>query len=82
MTSKRKFYRRIFKIEVLSEEHIPEGVSLEDIGYWITEGHCSGVVKAEDEVEVDGKHMAVMLTAQGSDPEFFQLTSDGEDLDD
>lgn len=82
MTSKRKFYRTIIRYEILSEEPLGS-LSLEDIHYECTEGHCSGVfLPAErDNQEVDGAEMAIMLIEQGSDPEFFQLDEDGNDVD-
>jgi hypothetical protein len=76
----RKFYRTVIQIEILSEEPY-EGGDLDTIKYDITEGHCSGrlkdVVRSE---EKNGKEMAGLLCEQASDPEFFMLTKDGEDL--
>lgn len=81
MSSKRKFYRTIIQIEILSDEPY-EGDTLDMVQYDITEGHCSGqisdVVRNEEQ---DGKAMAKLLEEQRSDPEFFQLDSDGNDLD-
>jgi len=75
-----RFYRTVLKIEVLSEEPLAHGdMSLSDIDYAITEGHCSGVVTLDTEEEVDGPTMARLLIAQGSDPGFFGLTESGEE---
>lgn len=49
----------------------------------IMDGDCSG--KATTMVEnqvVSGKRMAKLLQEQGSDPEFFQLDENGNDLED
>ena len=79
--TKRKFYRTTIQIEILSEEPYTS-VSLEDINYDITDGHCSGELKdVVRNEEKSGKEMAALLMAQRSDPEFFQLTEDGEDLE-
>lgn len=75
----RTFYKAVFSIEVLSEEPIDD-MTLEDIEYAITEGHCSGVITKSDTVEMTGPEMAKALLAQGSDAEFFQLDDDGNDL--
>lgn len=80
MASKRKFYRTTIVIEVLSEEpYTPD--SVQQIDYDIIEGDCSGQMFAGKSFEVDGPTMAANLKAQGSDPEFFQLDDEGNDLD-
>ena len=76
----RKFYRRVVTIEILSEDEPPEWEDLADLEYLMTEGHCSGRTDAGFAEEVTPAQMAKLLIAQGSDPEFFSLTEDGEDL--
>jgi hypothetical protein len=79
----KKFYRTVMQVEILSEdEPYGEGVSLEEINYAITEGHCSGVIKCESSLEVTPKQMASLLIAQGSDPEFMQLDKNGNIIKD
>jgi len=70
MTESRKFYRQLFNIEVLSEGEPLNDVSLQDIDYEITNGHCSGIVKEAVREEVTAEKMAELLKTQGSDPEF------------
>jgi hypothetical protein len=65
-----KFYRQLFEVEVLSEGEPLNNVSLQDIDYEITDGHCSGIVKETVREEVTPERMAQLLKAQGSDPEF------------
>ncbi len=82
--SKRKFYRTVYQIEVLSEEKFDNegGMSLTDIDNAITDGDCSGRVKfIVNNEEKTGKEMAELLKEQGSDPEFFQLDENGNDLE-
>jgi len=79
--SKRKFYKRTYKIELLSEEPLRDDLSLETIAYEMSEGHCSGVVIDEGEKILTASKMAKELVAQGSDPEFFQITENGEDTE-
>ena len=78
----RKFHKTVFQIEVLSEDPYPEGRSLVDIAYDITEGECSGRVHRVSSEELDGRAMANALIEQDSDPEFFGLDQDGNKIDD
>lgn len=78
--SNRKFYRTVISVEVLSEEpYNPE--SLEGIAHDIIEGDCSGRWNVVSSKEVDGVEMAQLLYEQASEPAFFQLDDDGNDLD-
>lgn len=77
----RKFFRTIVKIEILSEdEPVGDGVSLEEINYAITEGHCSGRISVDCQEQVTARLMARLLLAQGSDPEFMMLDSEGNEI--
>jgi len=80
MSSKRKFYRTVYHVEVLSDGPC-SGMSLDEVLYEITEGHCSGDLSEDptDEV-VNGPTMAKMLLNQRSDPSFFGLSDNGEDF--
>lgn len=77
----RTFHRQVYVVEVLSEEELPD-MSLEDLAYEINEGHCSGQFLESFHQEVGGPCMAKLLQGQGSDPEFFQLTPEGDDTED
>jgi hypothetical protein len=84
MSEKRKFYRTVYQVEVLSEEKFDEsgGLSLTDIDEEITIGHSSGrVIKLIDNEEKTGPEMVALLQNQGSDPEFFRLDKKGNDLE-
>lgn len=79
--SKRKFFKTVFQIEVLSEDKPLNDVgSLHDIAYQIDEGDCSGVVKHIKSIRLTAEKAAKALIEQGSDPEFFQLDATGNDL--
>ena len=79
--SKRKFYRTVFTVEVLSEEPIRPDIDLVDLAYEITDGHASGRMDITEGKVLTGPQAAVALKAQGSDPEFFQLNDKGEDIE-
>jgi len=76
----KKFHRYVYKVEVLSENPLPSDICLNDVGWEITRGNCSGKMLDTEHEEVDGKKMAELLINQGSDPEFFNLTEDGEEF--
>ncbi len=73
---KKKFYRTVISIEVLSEKPYDFN-SLEDTCYDIMDGECSGKIKVVSKEEVYEEKMKKLLIAQGSDPDFFML--DGEE---
>lgn len=82
MATKKKLYRNVFVVEVLSEEPLPDGMSLQDIDYEITDGHCSGAITTKHyNQEVTGRKAAKMVMAQGTDPEFFQMNEFGNEVD-
>jgi hypothetical protein len=83
MASERKFFHNIVTIHVLSEDEPLSGdMSLSDIDYAITDGDSvGGGVEIRSE-EMTGKEAATRLSAYGSEPGFFQLDEDGNDLED
>lgn len=78
--TKRKFWKTIIQVEVLSEGPDLPPTDLNELAHLITEGECSGKVTTESVTKLNGKEAAKALQAQGSDPEFFQLTEDGGDI--
>ena len=81
MASNKTFYKTIVKVTILSEEPYPDTYNLQQIHYDIQEGDCSGVYEEIDRKEIDAETAAKELIKQGSDPEFFQLDEDGNDVD-
>jgi hypothetical protein len=79
--TKREFYKTVFTVTVLSEEPLNEP-DLSDLHHMITVGDCSGVVKQTSARVLNGLQAAQALQEQGSDPEFFQITEEGEDVSD
>jgi hypothetical protein len=80
MPSERKFHRTVYQIEVLSEEPMPD-ISLNDLAYEIIDGHCSGVFSEVSSDVVNATQIVALLKNQGSDPEFFMLDKNGEDVE-
>lgn len=80
MKSKRKFYKTLITLEVLSEEPIPDGMELESIIEEATTGGYSMEILKQNSVVIGGQAMAKRLIAQASSPEFFKLNEKGEDI--
>ena len=71
MSSNKKYYRTVFKIEILSDEPMAGvGFNLEGLAYEISEGHCSGMFLDEEVEECDEKRITELLENQGSDASF------------
>lgn len=80
--SKRKFYRNTFLVEVLTEEPIGSCPGLDTIQHQITDGAWNGeVTHLQENRPVRARRAAKLLQESGSDPEFFRLTPEGEDMD-
>ncbi len=82
MPSTRKFFKTVLTVEVLSDESPLEWDSLADVSYAITDGDCSGKITNEAVTKLSGPEAAKALQDQGSEPEFFRLDEDGNDLED
>ena len=76
----RKFHRTIVQVEILSEEPIGN-YNLESLAHQITLGDWSGASAIVLQEELSGKEAAEALKMQASDPSFFNLTSEGNDLE-
>jgi hypothetical protein len=82
MASNRKFYRTVIEVEVLSNQEF-EFDSLESVHEAITTGDCSGDWRTTlSNSQTDGPTMAKLLIGQASDPSFFGLDEEGNDLED
>ncbi len=71
----RAFYQTMIFVQVLSQEPVPDTVSLAGVAREIVSGDYSGK-EARVTTEVDGPTMAKLLKEQGSDPSFFGLTEE------
>lgn len=78
--AKRKFFKTVVTVEVLSEDFPVSSTDLGEIHEMITTGDCSGVVKITSAEELSPQHAARALVEQGSDPEFFDLHEDGSNV--
>lgn len=83
MTKKKVLYRSVIQIEVLSEEPIPEDMSIDDIEEECNTGSYSGVHdwKVRNE-KIEGLDAVKATQAQGSSIDFFMMDEEGNELND
>ncbi len=81
MASKRTFYKYEIAIRVLTEDPIPLDMSVEDILDEATTGGYSMSLEKKVRTQIDGPEAAKLLESQGTEPEFFSLDADGNDLE-
>jgi hypothetical protein len=80
--TERKFYETKVVVTILSEEELNPNLDLEQLHYAIRDGDCSGQTEIMEPKTLNGKEAVKALLNQASDPSFFRLTDDGEDLED
>lgn len=79
---KAKLYKSVLKVEILSEEPYPDVLSLHQVSYDIVEGECSGVMEWEYlNAELHGAEAVKECEKHGSDPEFFQMDNEGNEIE-
>ncbi len=76
--TKRKFYKTVIQVTVLSEDPF-EWKSLADVDWAITDGDCVGSVRQESASVLDAQQTVDALTAMGSEPSFFGLKENGNE---
>jgi hypothetical protein len=79
--TKRKFHKRVIKVTVLSEDELNPNLDLDNIHTFIVHGDGSGQVEWGPDRKINGREAVKELKRQGSDPEFFMLDDNGEDLE-
>ena len=77
----RKFFRTVVQVVVLTEDTPYEYASLEGLDYDITDGDAVGEVEVVESAEVTAKEMADLLRKVRSEPGFFRLDDEGNELD-
>lgn len=80
--AKKKIYRTVIQIEVLSEDPIPGDMTLDQVEEECNTGSFSGVhdfIKINEEIE--GEEAAKAVRAQGSSPDFFQMDENGDEIE-
>ena len=81
MAKKKKIYRTLILLTVLSDRPIPEGMSLEDIDAECSEGEFTGKTEWQEVNKVlKGNEAANAVLGVGSSPDFFQMDENGNEL--
>lgn len=75
----RKYFLTTYTIKVLSEDRHVEDFSPAEVAEVIDTGDCVGVTETSSEL-IDGKRAAELLTEFGSEPGFFRLDDEGNEL--
>ena len=78
---KRKFFKTIVEVQVLSEDFPIEFDNLLELHHMTNSGEHSGVFNVKSTKRLNGLQAAKALISQGSDPEFFRINEKGENLD-
>ena len=77
----KKIYKTIVQVEILSDEPYIVG-SIDDIARDISSGGESGYSEViEDRIELSGKKAVKEIKKHGSDPEFFSMDEDGNEIE-
>jgi len=81
MASKRKFFKTVVIVEVISADYPPEFENLSQLQELITEGEHSGEYWTKMAKKITAKQAVKALIKQSSDPEFLGLDKNGNDLE-
>jgi hypothetical protein len=80
---KKTIYKTVFTVEVLSDEPIGSGMSLSDIASEGDDGSLSIMTKdVYNDKPIKGIRAVRELEKQGTDPEFFMMDDQGNELED
>lgn len=79
---KKKIYKSVFTFEVLSDEPIPDNMYFNNVVDETYNGEFSGqVINCKMNVLVKGKRAVKVIRGQGSDPEFFGMDDNGNEIE-
>jgi len=81
MTKKKKIYRTMVLLTVLSDYPLPEGMSLEELDANCADGDFTGKTDFQEvNREFEGQDAADAVFKIGSSPDFFQMDENGNEL--
>lgn len=79
---KKKIYKTVIQITVLSEDPIPDGMDIEEITSNCYDGdYCGKGEFKKFNIPITGKNAADAVYDTGSDPEFFQMDDNGNEIE-
>lgn len=77
--TKRKFYKTIISMRILSEDPIPRDLTITEIIQECDSGSFVGDEMEHKDTELNGKQAVAALYDVGSEPGFFRLNDRGGD---
>jgi hypothetical protein len=77
----RQFFHTMLAVDVISEGPIPEGMGLDSILEEMTDGDLVGRARRVTSLPISRADMSAATKMVGSDPHFFCLDEEGNDLD-
>ncbi len=81
--AKKKIYRTVIVLTVLSDRPIPEDMSVEDIDAECSEGEFTGKTDWQEvNTVLEGEAAADAVRDTGSSTDFFQMDENGDELND
>lgn len=78
---KKTIYKTVIEVEILSEDPIPDGISLSEVAEQGYDGDFSVVAETKSSKPIRGKKAVEAIINQGSDPEFFGMDRDGNEIE-
>jgi len=78
---KKPIYKTIITLVVLSEDEIPEDMSLGDIMYECDEGAFIGGGIDKTHTVLKGEAAVAEIKKAGSTPDFFQMDDEGNEIE-
>lgn len=79
---KKILFRTVIKLEILSEDPIPDGMAIAEIIREANEGNYSAMFsEIVSNKIIFGKRAATLVLNQNSYPEFFGMDEDGNEID-
>ncbi len=75
------YFETTITVKVLSQDWIPDSLSLDELAYQMENGDLVGIVPETVTTVLTAKEAAVKLSEYGSTPGFFNLDADGKELD-
>jgi len=81
--AKKKIYKTVYTLEVLSDDPMEENVPMYDIVFRMNCGELSGIVKEEARnIPLEGKSAVREMEKHETSPEFFMMDKNGNEIED
>ena len=82
MATKKTLYHKRIVFDILSENPIPDSMTLTELELECEEGYIIGGTETKKDEIITGRKAAKMVMELGGDLEFFQMNEFGNEIDD